>query len=281
MEKKGGTGIVRVLVSVVCLLAGFYMFYMFYESMSAIEEGEKQVNTEPLTKTEIRQMYTDPSEFRGRIIEIGGKILDEPEFGTYEITFQIFADPEKFGMNTYVEYNGTDLEIEKGDYVKIRGTVKGKATGMNLLGGVVSAPKIAAETVEISTYKDVVSPTLYTLIPNETTQTQKGYSVTVDSVEIAEKETRVYIKVENQGSSNFSVVEHRSIIIQDGKQYEPTYNFNADYPKVQSGIAPGVTTEGVYLFDSIENASFRLVLNGGSEDWQENIDPFEFNFTAE
>ena len=56
---------------------------------------------------------------------------------------------------------------------------------------------------------------------------QYGYSVTVQSVELAEKETRAYISVTNNGSSEFSLYGFNMVLIQDDTQYKYAPNYKA------------------------------------------------------
>lgn len=102
----------------------------------------------------------------------------------------------------------------------------------------------------------------------------------MEKVELAEKETRVYLKVENAGSSNFNLYSFNAKIIQNGKQYEEETNFSADYPDVQTDLSVGVTTEGIFCFPAIEQADFQIVLEGSSDNWEEDLQPYTFPLSA-
>ena len=100
----------------------------------------------------------------------------------------------------------------------------------------IVAPAIQADTLEVISYKDAIRPTVATATTINNTVEQYGYSVTVQSVELAEKETRAYISVTNNGSSEFSLYGFNMVLIQDGTQYEYTPNYMAHYPELQSSI---------------------------------------------
>jgi hypothetical protein len=205
--------------------------------------SEEQI---PMSNDEIKQMYADVNEFKGRTIELTGKIFGSIDYDSDGVYFQMYADPANYEMNTVVAYGNPDAELSDGDYVKVIGKVSGEFEGENMLGAKITAPVITADSAEVLTYQDAVAPTLYTYIPNESTLTQNGYSVTVEKVELAEQETRVYIKVENNGAGKFNLYSFNSLIIQNGKQYEEETNYEADYPDVQTDLSVGVSTEGIF-----------------------------------
>lgn len=96
-----------------------------------------------------------------------------------------------------------------------------------------------------------------------------------------EKETRVYVKVENNGSDKFNMYSFNSRILQSGRQFDSAHNYAADYPEVQTGLSVGVTTEGIFCYPAIENASFQVVLEGRSENYREDFSPFTFDITVD
>ena len=115
------------------------------------------------------------------------------------------ADPENIDYNTVVAYFDPELTLEDGQYIRISGTVIDVFEGENMMGGKIVAPAIQADTLEVISYKDAVRPTVATATTINNTVEQYGYSVAVQSVELAEKETRAYISVTNNGSSEFSL----------------------------------------------------------------------------
>ena len=232
---------------------------------------------EPLTDAEVKMMYSAPDEYKGALVELSGVVFNTVEYDEDGVYFQMWGDPENSDLNTIVTYPDPNFALESDQYVKITGTVMGEFTGTNAFGGEISAAVVTADTLEISTYQDVVSPTLATASADVPTVEQLGYSITVQKAELAENETRLYISATNNGSANFTIYSFNMTIVQDGHQYEEESNYDADYPELQSDIRPSVTTEGIVTFPALENAPFQLIIEARSDDWDEDIQDYVFN----
>lgn len=229
----------------------------------------------PLTEDEITQMYSTPDSFKGRQVTLVGKVLGNPEKDDSGVYFQMYGDPANYELNTIVGYKNTDISLSSDDYVKITGKVDGAFKGENMMGGKITAPKIVADSVEKVSYIDAMSPTLKSVDVNST-QDQFGYNITLNKVEFAKTETRVYVSITNNGSKNFGVYGVSSKIKQGSNQYDYQSNYEAGYPDLQSNIMPGVTTEGIITFPPLEQANFTFIITGISQNWRESVNPFSF-----
>ena len=154
-----------------------------------------QADTTPMSEEEIAQMYSDPEQFVGRSLELFGQVFTSPEYDDTAVYFQMWADPTNGDWNTVVAYNDSSFQLEADDYVRVSGVVQDVYEGENMMGGTIVAPMITANSVEVISYKEAVAPTLYEATIDQPTQTQLGYSVELQAVELAEQETRVYVSV--------------------------------------------------------------------------------------
>lgn len=250
------------------------------EGPTGSKSGQDVGHSEPLTDSEISSMYSDPKKYKGRSIELTGKVFSEPEYEDNDVYFQMWADPENSEKNTIVKYSGGEIKPKDGDYIKLSGYVHGVFKGENAFGAKITCPQVVAESLEIVSYKDVIAPTIVEIKLDDATKEQYGYFVTIEKIELAEKETRVYVKVNNSGSAKFNLYSFNSVIIQNGKQFEEKSNYAADYPEVQTGLNIGVSTEGIFCFPAIENVDFQIILEGSSENYKERLDPFVFDVIA-
>ena len=232
----------------------------------------------PLTEDEIKRMYSSPEDYIGRTVELVGQVFAGVDYDEDGVYFQMWADAENFNNNTVVAYLDPSFTVEDNQYVRVKGTVADVLVGENMMGATVTAPLIRADELAVLTYKEAVMPTIAVAEAMTKTIEQRGYSVTVQTVELAEEETRAYISVTNNGSSTFSLYEFNMLLIQDGTQYEYTWNFMADYPELQTDIRPGITSEGVVVFPAIKEAPFQIIMEGDSGDWNEELEEYIFDF---
>ncbi len=243
------------------------------------EQSEK-TNFEPLSDSEIKMMYSDPDKYKHRMVELSGKVFGNIEYTELGVLFQMFADPVNSELNTLVMCADKDIAFDVGDFVKLKGIVNGVREVENMAGAKLKLPLVQTASAEVISYKDAIAPTIHTFTPENNAQTQLGYTVTVEKVELAETETRVYLKVDNNGSSRFNLYSFNSKLVQNGKQYEEDNNFDAGYPKVQTDLVVGVSTEGVICFPPVENTDFQLIFEGRSENYEENFEPYVFEVAA-
>jgi len=283
--------IIGMFLSLVMLFGGIYSMQWFQDIIPSKTTTTPKTVDSPkadaaskgdfLSEAELKEMYSNPNKYKNRSVELIGEVFSSPEYDYDKdaVYFQMITDIGNSETNTIVKYQG-DIELKDGDFLRLQGTVFGEYEGQNAFGAILTGPQIVAESLEIISYQDAVSPTLQTIIPNEPTQIQFGYSVTIEKVELAKDETRVYIKVENGGNSKFSLYTSSSTIIQNGKQYDEQYNYDADYPNVQTDLNVGISTEGIVSYPAIENADFQVVFEAHSDDYDEKIETFKFDCVA-
>ena len=283
--------ILCIVVLIVSSIAGTPASSDGNKTISQIVSSQTEPNSEAesvsseapaeLTEAEIDQLYTDPGAFKGRRVTLTGRVFQNPEKDRNVMYFQIFTDIENSDRNTVIAYQSDEALVSVDDYVRVTGVVQGKDKGYNVFGGIISAPRVLADSIEIVSYAEAAAPSLKTVELSGVTQDQYGYSITVHKVEFAEKETRVYVSIQNNGSSSFSVYSFNTKIVQDGKQYEEERNYRADYPEIQTDLQPGVSTQGVIAFPAMNQSDFQIMCEGYSDNWDESIEDYTFNITVQ
>lgn len=227
---------------------------------------------QPIDSSLVSNVYLSPSDYEDCLIETYGKVFNivDANDGT---TFQMYQDIINSDNNTIVIT--ADANIHEADLVKVTALVRGVEEYENAFGGKMEALLLVAKSVEKASYIEALSPTLKSVEVNET-KTQYGYSVTIQKVEFAEEETRVYIKVENNGANKFNVYEWNAVVVQNSQQYSYQSNWEADYPELQTDLRPGTITEGIIAFPALSQEDLTIYLDGSSEDWHEEIEEMEF-----
>ena len=249
------------------------------EGEIAWASGQKEIGVyhddeiQPEPADEVANMYKNPDEYKYHCFEITGKVFNVIGSSDGQLHFQLYENIEQSDNNTYVIYNG-DMDLKEDDYVRVVGVVQGTEEYDNLIGGTTSAVVVFSDKMEVLSYIDAVSPTLKE-VKVDKSQSQYGYEVTVEKVEFAPEETRVYVNVKNGGKATFSLYTFDAIAVQNGKQYKHEDNWEADYPEIQTDLRAGNSTEGILVFKGLEQKDFKVIMNAYSEDWDETLKDYE------
>lgn len=241
-------------------------------STSKDSNASEEVSNKGKLKTEdYEKLYSDPEKYIGYEVELTGQVFTEPEKDSDGTYIQFWADPENSEKNTLAAINDPSLKISTNDYVRVKGVVKDKYEGENAFGGTIQAPVILAESIEVSDYISVMSPTEKEIVVDKEVN-QNELVVTLQKIEFAKNQTRVYLKVKNNTQDNASFYSHSTKLIIGNKQLEEDY-FNSDetgLEEIQSEILPGIETEGVIVYPAIDLSENTIKLN--AEAYSDNYD---------
>lgn len=242
---------------------------------------KEQNKKEYVSKKDINKVYSNPEEYAGMYIKLTGKVFTQPEVDD-GIYFQMWANPKNNDLNTIVQYSNTDFELKEDDYVSVDGLILGENDGENAFGGSISSLKIKATNVKISSYIDVVSPTIKKVTPQGLTNNQNGVDITVTKVEFAKNETRLYYTVTNNSGSKYSFYDFNMKIIQNGKQIEKESNYEANYPSLSGDILNGISSEGIVSFPALDQSNFDIYFEAGySDNYDLDFNEFTLSVTIQ
>lgn len=238
-------------------------------------QSTSETDTSEIPENEFQNVYSSPDDYIGRYIVLTGRVFGEVQKANGKIGFQMFQDYENSERNTVVTYSG-DLDVKEDDYVKLAGFVVGKAEGENAFGGLVVALSVDAISLEKLSYSQIDSPSVKTLKVNKTIN-QHGHKVKIKKVEFAEKETRVYLKVINDGKCDFEIFTYSTKLIQGRKQFEQQTNYDADYEEVDREQKKGTESEGIISFEPLDpDKDFQIHIPCSSDNWDEDLNDFIF-----
>ncbi len=164
-----------------------------------------------------------------------------------------------------------NLKIKTDDYVKVEGVIKDEFEGENAFGGTITAPIVLAKNIEVVDYLTAVSPTLKEVEMDKEIN-QYGIKVTLKKIEIAENQTRVYIKIKNDTKEKASFYPGSAKLIVGNKQLEEEYidSETTGLQEIQNEILPSIETEGVIVYPAINLGEKQIKLN--AEVSSENYD---------
>jgi Domain of unknown function (DUF4352) len=244
--------------------------------------GEEEVaSSETFDRDNYALLVSDPDAHKGAEVRIVGRVFNEVEQDANGTYFQMFANPKDSEWNTIVGVADTSLRLSDGDFVRVVGTVTGQFSGENAFGGDVNAVKVAASSVR-KVDATAAASTPRRVLPKRRAS-EGGIVVTVQKVEFADDETRVFVAVKNNSGADVNLYASSGKAVSGSRQYDSTFSL-ADYPQVSSDIAPGAFTTGVVVFPTMnEKSPLRLIFEGYSDN--SNVGNygsvrFEFNWPS-
>lgn len=241
------------------------------------EPAEKVTETKQhFTNDNFANVLSNANKYKGSTVDITGQIFLPPKKDGGALQFQINTDPANNEGNTIV-LAATSIDLKDGDFVRVKGTVNKTLEYENLMGGETEAPLIDAESVEKVAAQDVLAPTENSIDVNQT-QDQHGVVVTLQKVEFAENETRLYLHVKNNTDQSANIHTFNMKVTQGSKQYDEESSYGSGYPEIQSDLLPGIETEGVVVFPKLDYAAkeFSLYVEASSDNYNLDFNPYTF-----
>lgn len=240
------------------------------------EEDKEEPINETVSIEEFYKVVQNPTGYIEANVEFYGRVFVEPEKDSDGTYLQVFADADN-NQNVIVAINDPNLDVATEDIVHVTGYVHDVFEGENALGGTISAPLIRADNIEISDYASAFAQANQTIEVDEE-KDHNGYKLSLQKIELADNETRLYVKVTNDTADGISFYSFNAKIVANGVQLDEESNYRADYPEVQSSLLPGTSSEGIISFPELpeDTESLKVHLEGSSDDWDLDVDPFEF-----
>ncbi len=246
-------------------------------SNDSMEESIQTFNPDTiLSKSDFDIMYSNPDSKKGASVDFNGRVFSIEKSDDGVIALQVMSDIENHDKNIIVYYIGDTTSIKEDDLVNVQGVVDGSFEGENMMGGTVTAPMIITSKVEVTDYMKAVRPAIKTIEVNQE-QTQHDFTLEIKKIELAEKETRVYVNIINNSNDNVNFYSFNSKLIQGKKQYEEEGNYEGDYPEVQSEISPKIESEGIITYGPIaDNEPIKLNFEASSDNYDKEFKLFTF-----
>lgn len=237
---------------------------------SSAPEQEKDV-------VDISSVTSDPDACKGKYVTFYG-IVSQTDESDDQYFYQVYTDTDY--NNSVLVYAPKDLvsdTISNDDFINVIAKVDGAYSGQKVMGVDTTWAKLTAENIEKSSYIDTFGKAHTAWDFQDQVIEQQGINVAVTKVEFADNETRIYVTATNNSEDTVNLWTSSAKIIQNGQQYEQTYgNYLADYPELSSDILPGASSSGILCFDALEASEFQFYLEGSSDNWEIDLEPFTF-----
>jgi hypothetical protein len=224
------------------------------------------------------ELATDPDGFKGARVDIVGSVLGEPVKKGDVTYFQMWPHPTNVDWFAVIDFEGASFTIADGDYVHVLGTVRGKTEGKIPLLAIVDAVAVRAETAEVVDESAAAPPALRTVEVGKSVE-QHRLVVTLDRVEFAANETRVYVTVSNDSTATASFNGYKTRVVQAQTEYKP--EDLSPYPWVEATLPPGMVSSGVVLLKAMDPAqATELSFDSRTDDYQLEFGPYVFMIAA-
>ena len=203
-----------------------------------------------LEGSDIDAAISDGDAYKGKWIKVVGKVFNVDTDGD-NIAIQAWYDPVN-ASQPFMVYATKDIagSVNNDEYISVDGKISGVFSGENMMGSEVKNLLIEADSLKVGTYDELYAPAENTKTVGET-QDQHGVKVTLDRIEYAKGEARVYISVQNDSGEKASIYTFDSKAIQDGKQFDHEENYEAGNDDMGE-ILDGASKEGVIRFKGLD-----------------------------
>lgn len=274
MYKKSKTVFIIAIISILALTG---CGASSSSSSNSSSVNQSQSSKTPLTKDEFVQLYSDSSKLIGRNVDFYAKIFVEPEKDDKGTYIQAYANNDN-SKNTMIGINDAKLDVKNNDIIHVVGTVGKEFEGKNAFGATLKAPSIVASKIEKTDYATAFAPTIKTIQVNKEIN-QNGYILKLNKIEVAEKETRLYINLNNTTKDKVSFYSFNTNVVQGNKQFKELSNYDETVPKIDSDILPGVVQDGILIFEPVQadGENLKVICEGGSSNYNLHFDPFTFD----
>jgi hypothetical protein len=229
-----------------------------YKNVSA--EEVKQSAVENLSYEEL---FRNNSKYVGKVVHYVGKIVQTQENSNNNYTIRANVTEKEYGSwedDVFLNYEGE--RILEDEIVEFWGEVKGVRKYETVLGASRSIPEITVLRLEVlKNYLGGGTTPIKKTVEVGKTDTQNGFSVTLDKIEITDKQTRAWLTVKNDSKYKMSFYTYSAKLVQGEKQLEKEDVFEQQQ-ELPSEFLPNVEAKGVIVFPAInEIGSVRLVVD--------------------
>lgn len=271
---KKTASIVGIILSVLAMLIGIVMSG---SSPTVSEDIDSESAREYVDN--INTVVSDPDSYSGQYIKFYGIVSQTCEEDDDSYTYQAYVDTDY--NNSVLLKVSKDIapdEFKENDFINVDAKITGSYSGQTVMGVDTSWAYLIAASAEKTTYIDSFGKADTTWEFDDQKIKQHGITVQVTKVEFTNDETRFYVDVTNDSESDVSIYSSSARVVQGKKQYEESYSaYGDEYPELSSDLTPGATSSGIITFDKLDSSDLQLILEGYSDDYEIELEPFKFD----
>lgn len=285
---KSKTQSTRGVTRVGLIISAIAIIFGLFASVTGSNNSKKTDDTSQTSTSEkeyvtdsVDVVSSDPNHYKGKYITFNGCNINEVQEDSDAVYYQIYTSLDN--TNSVIVEVPKSVSSEKitSDYVTVDGKIKGNKHGKTIVGVSKNWAYVIADSITPTDYISTFGKADTTWTYSDKIISQHDIDVQVTQVDFNSTETRVYVTVTNNSSNKFNIYDYSAKVVQNGQQYDVTYNYNADYAKLSSDILSGASTSGIIIFPPLSASDMQLQIEGSSDDWNIDFEPFTFDLTAQ
>lgn len=223
----------------------------------------EEVKQKAISNFSYEELFRNNSQYAGKIVHYVGKVVQTQEDSSNSYTMRANVTEKEYGLwedDVFLNYQGN--RVLEDEIVEFWGEVKGVRKYTTVLGASRSIPEITVLRLEVlKDYTGGGTAPIKKAVEVGEINTQNGFSVTLDKMELTDKQTRVWLTVKNNSKYKMTFYTYSAKLVQAGKQLERESVFDQKL-ELPSEFLPNVEVKGVIVFPAIsETGNIRLVID--------------------
>ena len=205
---------------------------------------------EPLTNADWPSVRSDPELIQGRRVDLRARVYAGPEEHPAGDLFLAWVDFDNDQLSIAFVVPAAPAELTRDAFVQAFGVVDGSLTRSNSAGEEIVHPVVRVQRVLVTDRRGI-RPTRTLLRVGQALE-QRGVRVTLDRIEFADEETRVFMTVENQRAEVVSAFPTSLSIEQRQLDHPAIISVGPGVEPPRGRVEPGTTEHGAFRFPTFD-----------------------------
>lgn len=208
-------------------------------------------NTKVVDEKDYANVFKNVEDFKGQKITLTGQVAMEPERDGDNVILKVNHDFEDSKSGFVVKVK-SDVTFKKDDYIKTTGIIAGEYETTDRYDEKITVPSIDGKEIEKVSLEEAFSPTIHEVELNET-KTIDDVDLTITKVQFTSKETRVYLKVNNNSKDDVDIFYSNIKALVDSTEYKAEPEAAYRYEMMDYDIKSGEEVRGLMVLGPIED----------------------------
>jgi len=267
--------IIFILLGAIILIALGYFGFLYitdptrgYTLPATTEEQKNRLKQNADQNLNYDNVAPNPSSFNGKVVNWKGRV-GKVEAGNGYTAWNMYTKEESSEGMVICVYYGS-LDVKEKDYLDVYGVLTRKIKKNINLAQYTDKPIVVAGIVEKIDRNKAVAPTKKTWTI-EKSQSKYNFIVTLEKIEFADNETRVYLKLENKSPYKVNLYRDEIKMVQGNSQIKSKFvPLEDEKESLPNDILSNTEESGILYFnqsDYTKPLTITIKANSYSEDY--------------